>query len=393
VPKKSDYPKKLANGRWWIRWREGGHHRQATFDTKREAETYLATVTVSRARGEVFDPTRGRITLDAFWPQFLAGFEDPPRPTTLDGYRRLRELYIGGSSSSPKAMPAAAKLGRLPLNAITPERVAGWRGALRSHGVGESTVFHATQLLRTMLNRAVAFELIPKSPAKAIRNRAPKATAARALEPDEVRALAEAIDERFRALVFLLAFRGLRIGEAAALRTGDLDLMRGELRIDETLVEIGGEIHVGPPKTDEGNRTVSLPPFLRDMLTEHLARFSDPAEPEAFVFTMPEGGALRPGNFRQRFFDPAVRAAGLTWRPTPHNLRDTAATLALIAGGDVMEVARMLGHTDPAITLRRYASVLESRRSRTDERLDALYRAAEAEVPKTATVSEIGGGA
>jgi hypothetical protein len=57
------------------------------------------------------------------------------------------------------------------------------------------------------------------------------------------------------------------------------------------LVEIGGEIHVGPPKTDEGNRTVSLPPFLRDMLTEHLARFSDPAEPGAFVFTMPEGGS------------------------------------------------------------------------------------------------------
>lgn len=192
--------------------------------------------------------------------------------------------------------------------------------------------------------------------------------------------------------VFVMGFRGLRIGELAALRSNDLDLMRGTLRVDESLSEVGGRVVIGAPKTHESRRTVTLPAFLRDMLTEHLASFSDPRDPDAFVFLGPGGGILRPGNYRRRIFDPAVRAAGLSWRPTPHNLRDTAATLAITAGADVMEVARMLGHTDPAITLRRYAAVLESRRSKTDERLDSVFHEAAGSVSQPGGVVAIGEG-
>jgi integrase len=332
------------------------------------------------------------MTVDEWWPQFLASFEHPPRPTTLAAYRKWFELYIGsgGTSTSPKALPPSESLGRIPLNALTPERVASWRGALRNRGAGESTVYHATQLLRTMLNRAIDFDVIARSPARAIRNRPPKPLAARALEPEELRALADAHPERFRAAVYVMGFRGLRIGELAALRTDDLDLMRGGLRVDENLVEVSGKVIIGPPKTSEGNRTISLPPFLRDILAEHLAAFSSPTNPRAFVFTSPEGGPLRPGNYRRRVFDPAVRAAGLSWRPTPHNLRDTCATMMLTAGADVVEVARLMGHTDPSVTLRRYAAVLESRRSRTDERLDEMYHSTGSVAATSADVVEIG---
>jgi integrase len=207
------------------------------------------------------------------------------------------------------------------------------------------------------------------------------------LEAEQVRALAEAHEERFRALVYLLAYKGLRIGEAAALRVGDLDLARGTLRVDETLSEVSGILHLGPTKTATGTRTLTLPPFLRDMLAEHLARFSDPKDPNAFVFTMPGGGNLRPNNYRKRSFYPAVRKAGLDEHLTPHDLRDTAATLAFASGATVKEVSDMLGHEKPAITLERYTGVLDSMRAATDEGLERTFReAASRPVPTSAVL-------
>lgn len=116
----------------------------------------------------------------------------------------------------------------------------------------------------------------------------------------------------------------------------------------------------GDPETGTGHRTMSLPAFLRDALAVHLATFSDPSDPDAYVFTSPgsgpgrkegDGGPIRPNNWRKRVFYPAVTAAGLE-RITPHNLRDTAATLAFAQGATVTQVSAMLGHARPSITPR-----------------------------------------
>lgn len=87
------------------------------------------------------------------------------------------------------------------------------------------------------------------------------------------------------------------------------------------------------------------------------------------------GGSIRPNNFRKRAFHRAVVAAGLDPDLTPHDLRDTAATIAFALGATVKEVQRMLGHSKAAITLDRYTGILESMAMRTDERLEAAFRA------------------
>lgn len=130
----------------------------------------------------------------------------------------------------------------------------------------------------------------------------------------------------------------------------------------------------GPPKTDSGRPTVSLPAFLRDMLAEHLARHSVPTDAAARVFTGPNGAPIRANNFCKRAFHAAVLAAGLDPDLTPHDLRDTAATIAFSHGATVKEVQRMFGHAKASITLDRYTGVLESMQARTDERLDAAFR-------------------
>ena len=146
---------------------------------------------------------------------------------------------------------------------------------------------------------------------------------------------------------------------------------------------------------------MALPTFLKDILVQHVARYSEPTDPTAYVFTAPGGGPGRKAgdggpiraNFRKRAFADAVAATGLDEKLTPHDLRDTAATLAFQNGASVKEVQRMLGHKKAAVTLDRYTGVLGSMEEATSDALDATFRRAQKEAQeqqeKEATVTEI----
>ena len=126
--------------------------------------------------------------------------------------------------------------------------------------------------------------------------------------------------------------------------TGLLDLsswpkgMRVIVRTVENLTEADGHLHEGSPKARR-TRSVPLPRFLRPELAAHIVGM----DPDDRVFTASRGGPLRNSNFRHYIFDPAVARAGLA-PLTPHDLRDTAASLAISAGANVKTVQRMLGH-------------------------------------------------
>lgn len=369
-----------------VRWRSAdGQHRQRTFASKRVAEAFYADLTFNRGRDASYDPSAGRIPLDEYWRTFLAGLESregrPPARSTVALYEMHYRLWIGGSR-----LPAERRLGPRKLSEISTEHVRQWRNAMREYGAGEATVNAATRLLKSVLNRAIADGKITRSPAAGVRNPATTPDGGmRVLEPEQVRALVDAHPERFRALALVLAWRGPRSGEAAALRVGDLDLMRGAMTIDESRSDRYG---IGPTKTRR-TRVISLPSFLRDALAQHVARFCDPRDPSASVFTGAQGAPLRVSYYRRHTFADAVAGAGLDSELTPHDLRDTAATLAFKGGATVREVQLMLGHADPAITLRRYTGVLDSMKAATDAALDAMFRQAEASTPELAAVVEM----
>jgi len=118
---------------------------------------------------------------------------------------------------------------------------------------------------------------------------------------------------------------------------------------------------------------VSVPPFLREMLAAHLSAYPTA---EGFVFSGPEGGPLRPRNFRRRAFAPAVQRARLEPLRV-HDLRHTCAALLVAQGAHVKEIADRLGHSSPVVTMRVYAHVLPSLEERLSEGLEAAFRAAE----------------
>lgn len=166
----------------------------------------------------------------------------------------------------------------------------------------------------------------------------------------EVAQLAQACGA-YGLLVQVLAYTGLRGGEVAALRVQDVDQPRRRLRVDRAMVEVNGRAIFGTPKNHQ-RRSLPVPRFLMERLAEHVA--GRPGD--ELLFPSPDGSVLRNQNFRQRQFDRAAASVGLAGL-TPHELRHTAASLAVAARANVKAVQQMLGHASAAMTLDAYAGL------------------------------------
>ena len=163
--------------------------------------------------------------------------------------------------------------------------------------------------------------------------------------------------ERLPEVVRFLAYTGLRWGEMAALRVQDFDMLRRRVNVSRSVTE-AGKLVWSTPKTGK-RRSVVFPASL----TEELAALMVGKTREDLVFTNLSGGVLRGSNFRPRFFDQAVEACQAADESfptiTPHDLRHTAASLAVSAGANVKAVQRMLGHAKASMTLDVYADLFD----------------------------------
>ena len=158
----------------------------------------------------------------------------------------------------------------------------------------------------------------------------------------ELEALAKAAGEQGTA-VYVLAYCGLRWGEMAALRVRAVDLLRGRLVIEEAVTEVDGALVWGAPK-DHQRRTVPVPAFLRSLLEQTIEGKSA----HDLVFVTSRGAVMRVRGARRAWFD---EAAAIIGGLTPHELRHTAASLAVSAGASVLGVQRLMGHEKASMTL------------------------------------------
>lgn len=175
------------------------------------------------------------------------------------------------------------------------------------------------------------------------------------LSHEEVDALAQAAGPDHAPVVYVAAYTGLRWGELSALRVRDLDLARRRLSVNENAVRVGSELHVGSPKTHE-LRSVGFPNFLVDSLMT----LAEGKEPRALLFGEGDTHIQRPrtSGASRSWFMRALADAGLP-RMTVHDLRHTAASLAIASGANVKAVQQMLGHASAAMTLDVYADLFD----------------------------------
>lgn len=352
---------KLGTGRWQARWRDpDGAQRKKVFAKKSDAQRHLTGVESRLLDGTYVDASRSRITVGAWGDQWIAG-QLQLKPSTRARYEGLLRCQV---------LPTWE---RVPLAKIGHADVAAWVATLAASGLAPATVRQAHRVFSLMLTLAVRDGRLSRNPAAGVP--LPRATASdkRFLAHAEVDSLAQACGQ-YELVVRVLAYCGLRYGELAALRVSRLDLLRRRIEVAESVTEVNGKATFGTPKSHQ-RRSVPVPRSLVDALVVQVAG----KVPGDLVFTSPEGAVLRLMNFRRRCFDRAATEVGLGGL-TPHELRHTAASLAVSAGANVKSVQRMLGHASAAMTLDVYSGLFDDDLDAVAERLDAA--AAESRVPR-----------
>ncbi len=359
---------KAREPRYEVRLRgPDGKERSRTFRTKKEAERYVRSQQTSIDAGTWIDPAAGRVTLTAWaneWQRTVVHL----RPKTRKIYADNLRLHV---------LPA---LGEQELAKLTPSMLRAWladlssKPGVRGKVLSAASVSQAYRTLNRLLEAAVADELLGRNPLKGVKAPRVEPDAMRFLTHDEVALLAGTIDKRYRALVFVAGYTGLRASELVGLRRHHVDLLRRTLTVVEQVQYLDGEFLVSPPKTAAGRRSVALPRLVAKELDAHLRAHAEDAT-DAIVFESPEGGFLRFDNFRNRVWSPAVTAAGLA-PLRPHDLRHTCASLAIAAGADVKVLQRMLGHSSAVLTLDRYGHLFPGQAESVADRLDEMAQAA-----------------
>lgn len=352
-----------------------GRVRSKSFKTKTEARGFLAAAENAKQRGDWTDP-RGGNRFEDYAAEYLESVAH-----LRSGTRQKIEGHLRNQISP--------FFDKTPLGAIRPAHVRSWIAALEKEGLAPGTINGIYRTFSKILKTAVIDGLIPRSPCIGID--LPKQTSheeMKFLDPDQVEALAEAIEPHFRALIYTAAYTGMRWGELAALRVEKLNLLRGTVDVVESMSEINGHLEVQPTKTGRP-RTLSLPRSLCELLGEHLGRY--PSE-EGFVFSSAEGKPLR-RNFYNRHYLPAQVKSGLDpdlclctnrqseQRHRPlyrfHDLRHTCAALLIAQGAHPKEIQERLGHSTITLTFDRYGHLLPSLDERLRDGLNQMIRSAQ----------------
>jgi integrase len=332
-----------------VRWYDSGRgsvKRKRTFDRRKDAEFFEASLRRARQLGQLSSEVIGSgATLEEFLVEWWDTYAVTHlRPGTLATYTYLLDKWI------------VPYLGRKRLRDVTRETIDAYAAALRTDGAGAPTINRTLGVLQGVFHRAVEWRRLQWNPVLGVR----RLTHVRdesidARTPETVEAIRAQLGDADAALVSVLAYEGLRPGEAFALQWRDVVDERGRAR-PRLLVQraVSGE-ELSTTKSQRAREPELFTPVAKELIELYLARGRP--DPFALVFGDSEGGYLRRQNWRRRIWIPALQRAGLTYFRS-YDLRHTCATLLLYEGRTVNEVADHLGHADPGFTARTYTHVM-----------------------------------
>ena len=337
--------------RYQVRWRDpdGGQHKKG-FDSKQVAIAYDARLRLDPQQRQAAEART--LTIDQLMATWLG--TKAVKPKTVDAYEHQRAEIL------------ATFGGRLAAT-VRPSEIRTWIARDR----GRSLVRASLVSLKAAYRIGVADGSLTRSPAEGIKP--PRATKNEHhyLTWFELRALAEAAGD-WAPMVWLMGTTGMRVGEVAGLQVGDVGVRR--IRVARAVSTSSRGRTIGTPKAGEG-RDVPVLPFVHAMLPLEGRR------PGEWLFPGQQGGELPVPSWRRHVFQPAAAKLGLgrvtTTKKTdgrisrtyvgmhPHELRHTAASLAIQSGASVKVIQRMLGHKSAAMTLDLYGHLF-------DDDLDAV---------------------
>lgn len=351
---------------WRVRYRrdDGTIGAIPGFASTKAAQDHADDLESDRRKGIWIDPAAGHTTINEWATDWLDALDVDTR--TEQNYRRMIRGHI------------QPRWGDTALSAITGLKAHAWAKQLRASGLSPVTVADILKLFSMLLADAADEKLIPANPIRARRRgrrrhttRTPEKVWA---EPTQALDVADQIAANYgpggAVLVVTGAWTGARWGELTGLRRPNLHLYdddTGHLVVDPDTGALHedstGKLWLGPPKTEESARTVSLPPFLVRLLRAHLATHH-----HQHVFITPDNALHRRSNFRRRALRPAadgnLKVANPRVRLQPacpaltfHGLRHSHKTWMIADGLPEIAQAARLGHVLKDTIQRTYSHV------------------------------------
>jgi integrase len=353
--------KERGKGTWLVRVFLGRHpitgrtqyHNHTIHGTKKDAEGYAREVELKRDKGQNIATSTTKLTdyLDK-WLQHKA--QGSLAANTLEQYTELVDRYLN------------PLIGQARLRDLTPLIIQAAYDDLGSR-VSPRTVRYTHAVLSSALKQAVKWRMMPDNPALFVDLPKQQRKEMRAISGSQVRQFLEAaVESKHFALFATLLETGLRPSEYLGLMRSDVDLSRGIVTVQRTVIwkRDGTEFYFGEPKTKRSRRSIPLSPQLVKLLRRHLARqgaarlkAGSAYKDLTLVFANENGQPLREHNLIVRHFKPILDRAKLPKEIRLYDLRHSCATILLEQGEHPKVVAERLGHSSTAITLDIYSHV------------------------------------
>ena len=287
---------------WIVRYRDP-LPRERTFERKADAQRFERYVRHQLDTDQYLDPEMAKVTFEDWARRWWPTVENSERaPSTISGYEsslRIQVLpYLGGRR----------------LRTFRRIDMEEWLGQLRTTGYANSTIHSARTVAGMVFTSALNARIIASNPLTGIRVPTGTSRTRNALSVEQVEALAVTVDQWWRPYVLVLAYCGLRPGEAAALRRRHLDDL-GRLTLERAMAEHRGKLLERDTKTHRA-RVVQVPSSVLVEVRDHLAAHVED-DPLALIFTTPSGTPVRISNWRHKVWQPAADELGLPKWATP----------------------------------------------------------------------------
>jgi integrase len=338
-----------AGKRYRIRYRkpDGSSTDKRGFKRKKDATDWAAAnVTVAINTGNYADPTAGKRKIRDIYTAYINSHRDLWKPSYLHPIEITWRIHMEQKFGDR----AIASIQRSEIQAYIND-MAKCRSAtvtLRAFGILKG-IFETAQGDRMIGQTDVLTNItLPRKP-----NRKEDR---HYLTPQQLVELSSHCGNH-AVLILVLGFCGLRWGEASGLHVADVDLKKRTLHVRRTITKVGTAYLEGTPKSWEV-RDVPMPGKLVPPLKKLIRNMGD----QDSVFLDADGHSPRPqsvGTGAHGWWAKALREAELPLMP-PHDLRHTAASIAISAGANVKALQRMLGHKSAAMTLDTYADLFDS---------------------------------
>ena len=278
------------------------------------------------------------------------------RPSTYKTSQGFLKNHIKPQIGSiPLAELTSLDLQRFYKHLLDGGRVDRIETKKKPKGLAPKTVRNIHQMIGSAYNLAMEQRLVTKNPTQGCALPKVEHKEMRTLTSDQLSAFfQEARDSGVFALYYIDLTTGLRRGELLGLKWSDIDLEKGDLRVQRQIGRIDGKIIEMPLKTKNAYRTLPLSADAISVLMQQRRKTGN----SEWVFPSPTGGPMSPDSVLHMLHR-VLKRAGLP-KVRFHDLRHTFATLALQNGVDIKTVSGMLGHFSAGFTLDTYAHVTTS---------------------------------